>query len=911
MSDIFDLLQQVPDALKLHEEATNADCARLCPIDEETKRPLMNKWNKVVCTSEEIKAHKKGFGFIIGYAPDGESRYVVIDVDIKNLEANESFTKTLLTTLGDSVMVIKTASDKYHLIVRITGEFPQKGIHDVGKTFKYPVDFFVEELRGKRIADSGEVEIFTKPASKQTNTVGCRRNGNTYHVAQELSKYSTFHEIPIITGEELHKRIEKALLYAGYTTCLPLDSKSIAEKSNIEFEMNTKRAILPDYKIDLLADFCIDLYKHNDGAKHHMTLPLGNYLSEFVSYDSAVKLSEVIIKKEPNLFKSNEAFQQTLLKHYDGDDNSERTGGHTLVKEYASHMTPQEAWFKLLWFSGTQKVGFHPSGRVGKTYRKIVFNSWTKQVEMETIRHRKNDDGVYEPYVESVRPVLGFEIIRIKRIENVIIPSASDKFVLEYIPSGRNRIKKLSGTSLKEIEDKLKQEIGIVLDGQFSFVFNQIIAFFTRNNLIESQETSPVGGIFEIDNELHRYDYDLKEIKPNYNLQKLKSALELLIEIRDILPTENEKFGAICRVGLLLGLNFVLKKKGHLAKYVVFLGAGKTGKSTIAELLVNFYNKTRINSISGNVFNGGAFSSPYQVGLKYGISSYPLVINECGAAFNNDDIIEIMKSAIESSIARSTADGAYYSYSTLIFTSNVDIRQTDAMIRRSNIFYFAPSERLSEDDIDNLADLCNETGVNSRFKELNEIGQFVFTFAHDNLHLLKELSTEELELRVIEELENVTGTDLDFMKHDVKEDNNTIIEEIDNEVLADLLGEIKRVYNYNFRNFNNFSYEEDEGMDTSVEPFSERNLISLISRGAIPFLIYNPKNDDIFIAGNRAKQFFAKKGRLVSNTQLYDEFEPFADEYDVEKKRFMVEGKRLRGISIEPDLLLNLLNNTL
>ena len=908
MSDLYDLLKQIPDALKLHEEATNAECARLIPIDEKTKRPIHKGFLKSISSSEELRTHNSGFGFVLGYAPDGESHYVAIDIDVDNLEANESLAKTLLTTLRDYVMVIITASGKHQLIPRITGEFPKKK-HEIGKSTKWPDDFFVEELRGKVIGS--ELETFTDIANRFMCTGGCTRDGGTYHV-HELSKYSTFHDIPILTGKELFERIEKALLYDGYRTCIPLDSEDIREKSNIEFEMNTKRAILPDYKIELLADFCIDLYKHNDGAKHHMTLPLGNYLSEFVFYESAIKLSEVIISKEPNLFKSNEAFQQTLLKHYDdGNDNSERTGAHTLIKEFASYMPPQEAWFKLLWFSGTPKVGFYPAGRVGKTYRKIVFNSWTKQVEMETIRHRKNDDGVYEPYVESVRPVLGFEIIRIKRIENVIIPSASDKFVLEYIPSGRNRIKKLSGTSLKEIEDKLKQEIGIVLDGQFSFVFNQIIAFFTRNNLIESQETSPVGGIFEIDNELRRYDYDLKEIKPNYNLQKLKSALELLMEIRDILPTENEKFGAICRVGLLLGLNFVLKKKGHLAKYVVFLGAGKTGKSTIAELLINFYNKTRINSISGNVFNGGAFSSPYQVGLKYGISSYPAIINECGAAFNNDDIIEIMKSAIESSIARSTADGAYYSYSTLIFTSNVDIRQTDAMIRRSNIFYFAPSERLSEEDINNLADLCNETGVNSRFKELNEIGQFVFTFAHDNLHLLKELSTEELELRVIEELENVTGTDLDFMKHDVKEDNNTIIEEIDNEVLADLLGEIKRVYNYNFRNFNNFSYEEDEGMDNSVEPFSERNLISLISRGAIPFLIYNPKNDDIFIAGNRAKQFFAKKGRLVSNTQLYDEFEPFADEYNVEKKRFMVEGKRLRGISIEPDLLLNLLNNTL
>ena len=589
-----------------------------------------------------------------------------------------------------------------------------------------------------------------------------------------------------------------------------------------------------------------------------------------------------------------------------------KTGAHTLLNEYANYMSPQEFWFKLLFYSNAT-TKFYPTGKSGRRYDCINFNNYTKQVELQTWKISTKKDKEGESYLDTAKPVLGCEIVGIKRIENSIIPSANPKYVFEYIPTGRNNVVSITATTMKELQDKIKEQIGIPLNSSYPYVLNQIVAFFTRNNLIETSSVAPVGGIFELDGELKRFDYDLNEIQPTFNKTKLLSGLELLMQIRDIIPTDNDKFGAIIRAAILLPFTHVLKQHGHMARYLCLIGSGKTLKSTIAELLINLYNPTRKSSKDGNIFSAGSFASEYQVGIKFGISGYPAVVNECGKAFQDDNIVEILKSAIESNIARSTADGTYYSYNSLIFTSNPDIKQSDAMIRRCQLFYFAPSERASEDDIDKLADLLNRSGVNSRFVELNEIGQFVFSFIHNNLHLLDELSTEELEIHIVEELEKETGIDLDWMKQDVKEDNNTIIEEIDNEVLADFLQEIKKVYNFHFRTFDYTAKDAETNLYTTKPvAFTKTELVSIASRGLCPFIVYNDKEDKIFIVGNRVKQFFTDtQQKVVSNGQLYDEFLIFKEYYDVEKTQMMIGGKRYRGIICDPILIVDLLNNTL
>lgn len=855
---------------------------------------------------EDLSKWEFDFGRLLHVYPNGDYS-LVVDIDTPPEIAAIFDDYFLNNKLADYGMLIKTASGKSHYDFRVTGKLPE-GKHNFSKQWDYPYDFPVEEYRNEWL--DSKIELQT---SGQEAFVGTVINGKAYHV-DERSKIKDITKLPTIEYSELILRLEQIMLMNGFTTHRPeLASEDIERETNVGFVGNSKRHHLPDYLIEKEAEEWVNILKANDGSKHIILLDLGNFYANMakISEESAIKIHEKILEKAPTLYKNNGDALKTLLKGYrNNDSNKKQAGAKTIYDEYACSLeSAQEFWFKRFKFTHNTTKYF-PNGRTGKKYDCIVENPYTKQIELHKMKTKKNKDGSFEEYTDEVKPVLGLEIVDIERIQNSIVTSANDTFRFSYIASGRRNIQTIEGSTLKGIQDKLRSQIGIVLSSTFGYVFNQIIAFYTRNNLIKVSKIAPVGGIFEIDGKLRRFDYDLNEVSPKYDKQKLIKALDLLEEIRDILPTDESKLGSIIADGLLLPFSFVLKQHGNMVKYLLLLGAGKTWKSTVAEMLINFYNPTRINSISGNLFNAGAFASEYQVGTKFGISSYAICINEVAKAFNDENIVEILKSAIETHIARATNDGVYYSYSTLIMTSNVDLPQTDAMVRRSNTYYFTPVERLSEDDIDNLAELLNVSGTNSRFTELAPIGDFVFAFLHNNADLFKTLNMDELKIRIIEQIEKETDKDLDWWKQDVKEDNKTVIEELDADTLADFLKEIKDIYNYNFRNYNNYDYNDDDGMYYKTLPFSDTKLVSLISRGAIPFLAYDNNDDTIFIIGHRVKDFFAKRHqKIVTNKQLFEEFEGFEDQYMIADDRMRVDGKQYRGLRCDVELIVDLLNN--
>lgn len=912
------------DALNLHEQGKIA----LIPTKPNSKAPKLKQWTTITSPINDIYYHivnrLGGLGIRI-QAFEGKIKLVVLDFDGKkskvdvenNTTVDKDYSRLDLYKMfhkefKDECLIIKTASTNGYQAIFLVDESEYELDRDNHPlNFKYPYDYAAEGLRNEPI--DGSIERFCDDRKKQVCTVSTKINGNSYHVSPD-SKFDKISDVPIIEAKDFQLRTEKVMLLNRFTTYIPAsESEDIEKETNVGFVRNSKRHDVPNYLIEKESEEVLMWLKANDGSKHDIYLALGNFYANMarISKESATKIHEKILEKAPTLFKNNADALKTLFKGYNNNDNDKKqTGARHIYDEYASHLeSAQEFWIKR--FKYTHNITkYHPNGQTGKKYDCIVENPYTKQIELHKIRVKSNKDGSFEDYTDEVKPVLGLEIVEIERIQNSIVPSANDTFRFSYIASGRKNIQTIEGSTLKEIQDKLRSQIGIVLSGSFGYVFNQIVAFYTRNNLIKVSKTAPVAGIFEIDGVLRRFNYDLNEIKPKYDKQKLIRAWDLLEEIRDILPTDENKFGAIIADGLLLPFSFVLKQHGNQIRYQILLGAGKTWKSSIGELEVNLYNPTRINSVSGNIFNAGQFSSEWQVGTKFGIASYVSVINEVAKSFNDENIVEILKSAIETPIARATNDGVYYSYSSLIMTSNVDLPQTDAMVRRSSTYYFTPAERLSEDDIDALADLLNVSGTNSRFTELAPIGDFVFTFLHNNMDLFDTLNTDELKIRVIEEIEKETGKNLDWCKQDVKEDSNVVIDELDADTLANITQEIKTIYNYNFRNYHNYDYKDDEGMHYKTMAFSEENLVALIARGAIPFLAYDNKADKIFIIGHRVKDFFAKKHhKIVTNKQLIEEFEPFADNYEVLESRMRIDGKNNRGVRCDVELIIDLLNN--
>ena len=908
MSNFGALLSEVPDILTAIENGE----VTILPLKPNSKECIVSGWNKKTFTKEELLGHIGNFGIRVDDFKDG-SRLICIDIDgTKTDDENDKDSSKkliggiLVNALHKFALIVETASNNgVHIYLRVKGESFYKNPHEFSKQFCYPEDLSyagMPKLAGKPLGNA--IEEFTKPKKRYMAFAGTQINDNIYRVS-EKSVYNKILEIPTVLCSKVEDMMEKALLGAGFTYNNTAQQE-IENKYDVGYvRRNDKLESLSPFIIPKFGDFLIPIYKYNDGSKYYMTLALSGYLHNFVDEQSVYRLGEYIIDNtEADFFKDDQHFLDILTSSYHNDKEAQ-TGGRTLYDEYAKDIySPKEFWFKMVYFTNSN-VFFYPTGKRGSSYKKIMLNNREHQVEIENwgVSKKGND------YIKSAEPVLGFQILNIKRIRNPIIDDAPETYELSYIPTGQNKVKTLVGQTMKDIEDGLKQEVGLILHGQYKTIFNQIVVHFSKINFIDTTVGSSVPGIFNIDGEIRRFDYNKNEVLPKYNKDDLIGAIELLNQIKDVFPTNTDKLGHICRIGLLLPFYHILKSNGHIAKFLILAQAGGTLKSTISEMIVNFYNPSKTTTKQANIFNGGQFSSAYQVGSKFGISSYPFIVNEPATALQDQDIIEILKSAIESDVARVTHDASYYSYSTAILSTNVDIQQSDAFLRRSNVFYFNASERATEEDIEKIAELLNNNRINDRFTELSAIGDFCFTYLAENKHLFEEMTVEDLELHLVDKLEEVTGADLSWMKEDAKEDTISAIEEIDDEVLDAFLQEIKDCYNNTFRVYTTIELDEDENVSIP-NAFSKEGLITIITRGICSILDYNPNSDTIIISGNKLKNFFKREyNKIVTSASFYEELLPFADDYEIEKGRFYINKKTVRGIRVQPELIIDLLNN--
>ena len=913
MTNIGSVMAQIPDIL----EAVDIEEVTVLPLAPNTKECRIKGWNNKHFSKDELlQCQENNFALVLKQS-EKEYSYTCIDVDgtlsdkdVKGLTNKDKvaskhlLNKILFDALKDIGMLVETASDGgAHIYIRVKGEVP-KDAHELSNQFNYPLDCGIEGLEGQPMKNA--IEIFGGQKSRYVVLPGSQINDNIYKVSLE-SEFNRIFDLPLVEFDDVEQRIRTALIKNSFEPIESAQTEKLEKKYDVGFVKDSSVKVLPDYNIEKLADFVIPIFKHNDGAKWYCTHPLAGYLSRFVDKESTIRLGEVIVEKEPDLFKDDCHFIKTLVSSYDRDEEK-KTGAKTLYEKYAKDVySGKEFWFKLIYYTNST-VYFYPAGKRGSSYKKIALNSNEKQIEVEHWRVNKNG----KHYISSIEPALGFQLIDMKRIENPVIKNAPAKFEFSYIPSGNNKICYITGESMRDIEQELKETVGVVLSGNFKTIFNQIIVHFSKINLIDTSVSSSVPGIFNIDGKIKRFDYNKEEVSPGFSHHGLVQAVNLLNDIKDVFPIHNDKLGHIIRVALLLPFHHLLKHSGHMGKYLVLDGAGGALKSTIAEMLVNFYNISDTSTENANIYGGGAFSSPYQVGKKFGISGYPFVVNEPGKAFQDDEIIEILKSAVESDVARITNDGTYYSYCTAVFATNVDVPQSDAFLRRCNIFHFEMSERATDADIEKVAALLNKSKINDRFAELSPIGDFCFTYLAKNSHLVNELSTEDLELHLVEQIEKEVDMDLSWLKENGIDDSVKAIDELDNEVLSEFLQYIKDAYNRTFFTYQKLEMDEDNKAVAVPISFNVNELVTLATRGLCPIINYRSKDNKILIASTKIKNFFKNEcSRVITYSEFYNELLEFSGEYEIEKDQFMIEGKRFRGISLEPELIVDLLNNDL
>lgn len=873
-------------------------------LRENSKIPLDKGWNAIDYPIDKIVEHKGNLGLLI------TKNIGVIDIDGTS-GTNPSVKQDSKALLGkilkkefSDAMIVRTASGGMHIYFRYEDGYEIDDAHRVSQSLQYSYDFEVEELRNAHMGNA--IEVFAKGTrNKQTVFPGSVIDGNKYELLPDGCQKMA--DIPVINDVE--ERIEKALLLAGFTTYTPPAAIVKAQKNS---EDRYKHDI-PPYFMDRLADYIIQILNFNyENGKHHLVLYLGGYLSNYITTESLSDLGYTILDKLPKgYFKNDSAFIHTLTKSEERkESNVGVAGGNALYNQYVEPMgISNDVFFGRIAFLSGGKFIFYPSGTNAGSFKRVEFDQYHNRVNVATCGYDKDNNIV----TRALTNELNIIITRVEEQINPLRPNDARNYVVYYVHGKDTEESSVSGTKFTDIFNDILNRVGVVGGSGARYCINNIITRYRELGLVDRVETSPIPGIMYVDNELRRYDVNGEQMDIEY--VDPSSALELLDEIRQILPWDDSKFGHVVRAGLGLPFRQVFREFGIPSKYLLLGGEGGSYKSTCAELLLNFYEDVYLAGPHANVFSAGDVSTEYRLGDKYSRSLNGFVVNEIGTMLSDPSLLEILKAAIEGVVARQTHTDIYYSYQTAIFTANIDLPNNSAFLRRTESFYMHEKDRITPEIERKLRRLLNIKGQkNIRFKELRAIGDFCVYTIKENLEKLETMTLEDVRFFLVDELQKTTDIDLSYMKAIEYDQQQALEEEVDSVIISGLIKYISDIYNKDpTPDYVNTIRVEENGVS---KPFSAEKLDRLIQKRkihTIEFCSYQDK-DYYILTQKGVKEIYKDTENIMMTIQgVWGELKQYQSEYDIhepKQRRLMnYRSTRSRGILLTKEFLIDLLNN--
>ena len=877
----------------------------LIPLMANSKRPLDNGWNSRDYTLDEVYEHDGNMGVLI------TGGIGVIDIDgsegrnPNTKEDSRALLGKILINEFKDCLIVRTANQGFHIYFRVEEGFEIDNPHAVSQKYQYPYDFGVEELRNCHLGNA--IEVFAKQTrNRQLVFVGSEINGRKY----ELLPYGCqkIADIPVINDVE--DRIEKALLSNHFGLYSPPIALVKSEKNEADKYKHT----IPPYFMDKLADYIIEILDFNyHNGKHHLVLYLGGYLSNYITTDSLTDLGYTILSKvRSDYFKDDAAFIHTLTKSEERkESNVGVAGGNALYNTYVAPMgISNDVFFGRIAFLSGGKFMFYPSGTNAGTFKRVEFDQYHNRVNVATCGFDKENNIV----TRSITNELNIIITRVEEQINPLRPNDARNYVVYYVHGKDTEESSVSGTKFTDIFNDILNRVGVVGGSGARYCINNIITRYRELGLVDRVETSPIPGIMYVDGELRRYDIngeqmDIKYVNP-------ASALELLDEIRKIIPWDDSKFGHIVRAGLGIPFRQVFREFGIPSKYLLLGGEGGSYKSTCAELLLSLYEDVYLAGPYANVFSAGDVSTEYRLGEKYERSLNGFVVNEIGTMVNDPSLLEILKAAIEGVVARQTHTDVYYSYQTAIFTANVDLPNNSAFLRRTESFYMHEQDRITPEIERKLKDLLNIKGQkNIRFKELKAIGDFCVYTIKENLEKLETMTLEDVRFFLVDELQKQTDIDLSYLKSIEYDQQEALEEEVDSVIMSGLIRYISEIYNKDPSSSTTVMIPERDD-NGNFKPFAEEKLDRLVQQRKLfvfDSCMYKDEKYYLLTQKNIREIYKNTENVMMTIHGVWGELKQYQKEYNLgEPKQRRLLGYRsnkARGILLTPRFLVDLLNN--
>jgi len=467
------------------------------------------------------------------------------------------------------------------------------------------------------------------------------------------------------------------------------------------------------------------------------------------------------------------------------------------------------------------------------------------------------------------------------------------KYKVKWETTTRPRPLEIGPAPIEDIVDRLVAE-GLVLSRRLAYdVITAIIEGFIRKGKAVVKTEIEAPGFYLVDGKIAAVRVEIGKPSP----EELKESLVFLNELADTWFSHvRERFSLVVKWGLLAPFSYVYKQKGRWLPWLYMYGSSYTGKTTLGDIILSTwsldsrYRKT-----------GSSIDTPARIGYVLSQSTFPVLINEPGAAIIREDIIEIIKNAVESPIARGRYERGSYidiqALAPLIFTSNKVLPKDDALLRRLLVVRFTYGEKISPEKAREF-----EERVKPQLSRLRGLGKYIATVILEKPEILDQ-EWEKAAITLLEMAYREAGLEPPSWIYEKPQIEENIFEDMREAIRNFLVDRINDAY---FKAAGRVAVSTGETIEfkSRLDVDFEKRVETVLTSGLIPWLVEKRSEDGedtvVITTGivNEVKPIIGDIGGLKSIAELLG----------WEYKRVKIGKSVLWGIVISRNELLEFLN---
>ena len=309
--------------------------------------------------------------------------------------------------------------------------------------------------------------------------------------------------------------------------------------------------------------------------------------------------------------------------------------------------------------------------------------------------------------------------------EHPILETRTEKILIKLpqTPRQMNRKEWIGPGNLQELHNELDRK-GYIIDHRHSKKALHTVINHLREHgpSIQTREVHEPG-YYLIDGRVTRQNYTAGHTLPS----ETAAALDLLEELRGHYPGSEDILATVLKWGLLAPWNHILKKKGEdYLPWLLLYGDAQTGKTSLARISLTLYRPPQDPTIITEI-GGSAFNTPYRIGEVLSQTSLPVLIDEAREPLERSSTREIIKTAIQTDIARAKQRNDEYTqipaYRAAILTTNYPPPNDPAIQRRILGLNFTREHRKTQEKIREFHDQYGvDTPRRTRINLLEKLG---------------------------------------------------------------------------------------------------------------------------------------------------------------------------------------------